>query len=284
MYKIFDGAFNITNVCNLTCAGCESFNNFAFKNHYQYKDFAHYYEKWSTLVDINIVTIHGGEPFTNPDILNWAKALKDLWPNARRRYVSANGTLIKNHIETCKQLLNLGWYIDISIHDPAFETEIVETIEQVLAGQHYQIVQRGDQIKYVRSNSRTPLFVYYTTTDFISSARAGVEKGKWKFHRSNAEQAHKVCVDGLPPCSYFHKGKLYQCHLTGLAQDIIKQFPIEDHAIDLLNEYQGGDPFEPLDDFFATLHKPMPQCTLCPQSDKTHCIAPMPTKKPLPLL
>ena len=72
MYQIFDGAFNITNVCNLTCNGCESFNNYLFRNHFRFDDYKHKYEKWSKLVKINVVTIHGGEPFTNPDIVNWA--------------------------------------------------------------------------------------------------------------------------------------------------------------------------------------------------------------------
>lgn len=274
MYQIFDGAFNITNVCNLTCSGCESFNNYIFRNHFRFEDYKDKYLKWSKLVAINIVTIHGGEPFTNPDIVNWARGLKQLWPNAYKHYVSTNGTFIKTKKDVCKQLLDLGWYIDVCVHDPALEDGIHTAIEQAI-DKPYRIINANDEIRYVAHNSHKPYFVVYKTTDFISSAKTGIDNGKWKFHRSNKTAAHQVCLGGEPPCTHFNKGKMYQCHLTSVSEDLIKQFPIEDYAVNLLQKYKGADPDDDLTDFFDNLHKPLPQCELCPQSYKTHNIAPL---------
>ena len=279
MYRIFDGAFNITNVCNLTCSGCESFNNFNFRNHFRFEDYKDLYKRWSEIVSINVITLHGGEPFTNPDILNWAAGLKHLWPDAVKHYVSSNGSLLKNHIDTAKQLLDLGWYIDISIHDTNLTKDIKNSIKEVLNEKPYKIVNFEDEVRYVAHNSNHPYFILYQTTDFISSAKKGVKNNKWQFHRSNSTLAHKVCLGGEPPCTHFNKGLMYQCHLTSVSADLIQQFPLEDHAIDLLQQYKPAHPDDDLTEFFEKLHKPMPQCTLCPQSAKTHCIAPLATKK-----
>jgi organic radical activating enzyme len=279
MYRIFDGAFNITNVCNLTCSGCESFNNFNFRNHFRFDDYKDLYKRWSEIVSINVITLHGGEPFTNPDIVNWAAGLKHLWPNANKPYVSTNGSLLKNHIETAKQLLDLGWYIDVSIHDTNLTKDIENSIKEVLNEKPYKIVNFEDEIRYVAHNSNRPYFILYQTTDFISSAKKGVKNNKWQFHRSNSTLAHKVCLGGEPPCTHFNKGLMYQCHLTSVSADLIKQFPLEDHAIDLLQQYKPAHPDDDLSEFFETLHKPMPQCELCPESTKTHCIAPLAKKK-----
>ena len=279
MYQIFDGAFNITNVCNLTCNGCESFNNYLFRNHFRFDDYKHKYEKWSKLVKINVITIHGGEPFTNPDIVNWAAGLKQLWPNANQHYVSTNGTLMKNKIDICKKLIDLGWYIDISIHDTDLQKDIENSIKEVLNEKPHKVVNFEDETRYVAHNSNRPYFILYQTTDFISSAKKGVKNNKWQFHRSNSTLAHKVCLGGEPPCTHFNKGKMYQCHLTSVSEDLIKQFPLEEYAVDLLEQYKGADPDDDLTEFFETLHKPMPQCELCPESTKTHCIAPLAKKK-----
>jgi len=279
MYRIFDGAFNITNVCNLTCSGCESFNNFNFRNHFRFDDYKYLYKRWSEQVSINIVTIHGGEPFTNPDILNWAHGLKELWPDAVKHYVSSNGSLLKNHIDTAKQLLDLGWYIDISVHDRALYNDIEPAIKTILEDRPYRVVQNGEDTKLVGHNNNQTYFNIYETIDFISSARVGIDKGKWQFHSSNKKAAHRVCLGGEPPCTHFNKGLLYQCHLTSVSADLIQQFPLEQRAVELLQQYKPAHPDDDLTDFFQTLHKPMPQCALCPESSKTHCISPLATKK-----
>ena len=52
--------FYITNVCNLTCDKCRSFNNYDFKGHYEFDR-----EKmlqWSKRLTIDVIAILGGEP------------------------------------------------------------------------------------------------------------------------------------------------------------------------------------------------------------------------------
>ena len=60
-------------------------------------------------------------------------------------------------------------------------------------------------------------------------------------------------------------------HLTSVSEDLVAQFIV----MDLLQQYNGANPDDDLTEFFENLHKPMLQCELCPQSYKTHNIAPL---------
>ena len=65
----------ITNVCNLTCEQCNRFNNFDFKGWQRWSDHADQYQQWAKLIDLKSITILGGEPLLNPDIVSWVRGL-----------------------------------------------------------------------------------------------------------------------------------------------------------------------------------------------------------------
>ena len=74
--------FYITNVCNLTCRGCNRFNNYNFKGHQLWADHANAYEAWAKRLDLPRIVIIGGEPTLNPDLELWASNLRRLWPDS----------------------------------------------------------------------------------------------------------------------------------------------------------------------------------------------------------
>ena len=43
--------FYITNVCNLTCQGCNRFNSFKFKGWQKWEDYADTYKQWSEQIE-----------------------------------------------------------------------------------------------------------------------------------------------------------------------------------------------------------------------------------------
>ena len=281
-FNVFDGAFNITMVCNLTCDGCESFNNYNFKGHLKYADYAHYYKEWSKKISVDIVTIHGGEPFTNPDIVNWGVNLKQLWPTAEEYYVATNGTMLKIKSEAAKKLIELGYYLNVCVHDPAMYDDIRDQLEFVLQDYAYHMVPNDIGIQYIDFETNERLAILETTYHFKKSAIDYIKDKTWYMHRSNEEDAYDVCLENNNPCNFFHKGLLYQCQLTALKEDLFLQFSIEPEAVDLLKKYKHGDPFmsaKELKRFFGNHNKPIPQCTLCPGCNDTHPIYPMSKKK-----
>jgi len=281
-HVIEDAAFNITNTCNLTCDGCESFNNYNFRGHVKFADYADYYTKWSELVDIEIVTVHGGEPFTNPDIMTWVLELKKLWPDAEEHYVATNGTLLGTKADLARQIIDTGYYLNICVHDPAMYDEIKHNLHEIIKDRKYKTVKVDEGIEYYDRKTRQRLAVLETTYYFIKNAIDHIQDKTWYLHHSNINDAYQLCIGEDEPCNFFHKGKLYQCHLTALKDDLFLQFSIEPRAVDLLKQYRAGDPFstkQELDAFFANHNRPIPQCTLCPGCDDTHPIFPMATKK-----
>ena len=71
--------FYITNVCNLSCAGCNRFNNYKFKGLQRWDDYKDIYRRWSEELHVTkYIGILGGEPMLNPDFMNWLEGVKIL--------------------------------------------------------------------------------------------------------------------------------------------------------------------------------------------------------------
>jgi organic radical activating enzyme len=81
----------ITNVCNLSCTHCQSFNNFAFKGHQLWDDYQNEYANLSTRIEFDRLQIIGGEPTLNPDFEKWVTGISNLWPNSKLE-ISTNGS------------------------------------------------------------------------------------------------------------------------------------------------------------------------------------------------
>lgn len=281
-FSIGDAAFNISMTCNLTCEGCESFNNYNFKGQVKFADYADYYKEWSKKLNIKTVTIHGGEPFTNPDILNWVTNLKRLWPTADEYYVATNGTILRNKITVARQVVDQGYFINVTVHDPAMYEDIRNQLEEVLEPYDYLIRKMDLGYEYYDKHTEQIYGLIEYNYHFKKSAIDYIKDKTWYMHRSDPTQAYKTCLEDLSPCNFFHKGMLYQCQLTALRDDLFLQFSIEPEAVDLLKKYKHGDPFYPMNKlrkFFKSHNRPIPQCTLCPGCPDTHPIFPMAKKK-----
>ena len=284
-FYIADSTFYITHSCNLTCYNCETYNNRRFKGHYKWNDYKDDYVEWSKKVDLGIINIHGGEPFTNPDIEHWAEGLKKLWPHGKDYTVSTNGTFVEKKQDLTKRLIDLGWRLDVSVHDPSTFDSILTSIARVFKTYNLKIKKQdnGEYVFYSVKNDQiiaTVLPQYY----FLKNSTKYIEKGVIHMHRSNIEKAHTLCqeYDNMPPCRWFVAGRLYKCHLTAISNDLINQFNIEKEAVDLLKKYKSASPYDSqkeIYNFIKNLKEPLKQCTLCPESSVTYPIYPLSNKK-----
>lgn len=285
-FYIADSTFYITHSCNLTCHNCETYNNRKFKGHYTWEKYKKDYEKWSMIVDLGIVNIHGGEPFSHPGLLDWARELKQLWPNADDYTVSTNGTLIKNKQKLAKDIIDLGWRLDVSVHDPITFEEITQSIIDLFDNKKVRLEKQEKTGEHIISDLSTNKVIatvlpqYY----FLKNSTKYIKQGKIFMHRSNIRNAHKLCqeYDNMPPCRWFVAGKLFKCHLTAISKDLINQFTIEEEAVKLLEKYTPASPYDELqslNEFFKMLDKPLEQCTLCPENNRTFPIYPLSKKK-----
>jgi organic radical activating enzyme len=285
-YYLEDGVFYITNVCNLTCDHCESYNNLNFKGHFIWKDYEDSWKEWSKLVRLERINIHGGEPITNPDLINWAKNLIKLWPDATEHYISSNGTLLKNNLDLCRELIDLGWNFDVVAHDPAHYDEIFQNITAILTPYDYTVnlVDPLTNRFEFRSKTNSKLLMSLEKAyHFIQKSQRLVENGVVMMHRNDPDKAYKICQSDCVPAGWFMKGGIYHCHLTSLADEITKQFKVEEYAENLLKSFKPcmpSDTDEEKDKFFNTVgKKSIKQCTLCPEKEIKFPIYPLDTKK-----
>jgi radical SAM protein with 4Fe4S-binding SPASM domain len=113
-YRPFDGViliWNLTNGCNLYCKHCYSSAN-------QERDKELTLEEIKRVADdlpsakVKFVILSGGEPLLREDLFSIAKLLKE---KGVRTYLSTNGLLLEEHIESIKENFD---YVGISVDGP----------------------------------------------------------------------------------------------------------------------------------------------------------------------
>jgi organic radical activating enzyme len=244
MIRIFPVVeFYITNVCNLTCRGCNRFNNYNFKGHQLWADHADQYELWSRRLDLPRIVIIGGEPTLNPDLELWASNLRRLWPDAVIM-VQTNGTYQRPEHLTFWNKYRVGF--GVSLHDPA-------TADQISANW----------------KNRAGIFEAYT---FHQSAVIE-QNEKYTLHSGDPAETFAWC--GMKHDHTMYNGKLYKCPAMSNLPDFDQQFNLQlsDQQRKLLYNYQplSADCSDTeLEQFMATRDQHIPQCEFCPQNLKWH--------------
>jgi organic radical activating enzyme len=286
-YSLKEGLFYITNVCNLTCEHCESYNNLNFKGHFSWKEHGEQYKEWSKIVSLDRINIHGGEPVTNPDLYEWADNLIKLWPDTIESYISSNGTLLGNKIELCRELINMGWNLDIVVHDPSQLTEVLNTIKEILKVYNFKIRHtdpKKKRIEFRTADTDKLLLSLEQVYHFIPKSQKLVENGVIYMHRNDPDKSYALCTGTCDhPAGWFLRGGIYHCYMTSLAYDITSQFKVEEYAEKLLKDYKPcllSDPEEVKEEFFNIVgKKSIKQCTLCPDKGINFPIFPLNPKK-----
>jgi organic radical activating enzyme len=267
-FIIEQGLFYITNVCNLTCHGCETFNNRKFKGHSTWEDYKQHYIEWSKKTEIDFITVIGGEPFSNPDLINWLTGLKAAWPNCKNMNICTNGTYLGANVSIIQKCIDLDIWLDISCHEPVLYNKIQNSLETILKDNNYDytLTHENQTLKYYLNDQLIARI--YTAYTFQQSSQKYIKDGVIHMHNSDIEKSHKLCTEKLGQCHSFVKGNLYKCYLTGISQDLTQQFQIENSAKELLNSYKYCSPFdsiENIDIFLKKIKNPIQQCKLCPE-------------------
>lgn len=271
-YSIGLGQFYITNVCNLTCDQCISFNNRMFKGHYDWKDYEKEYTAWSQILDIKSASIIGGEAFTHPRLEEWAVNLKKLWHDVEDFSVVTNGTFLKTKVELSRKLIDLGYWLEINHHQPENHSDVLDQLKNILSVYDYTSVE--DRDFFVKGKRVAKLERDFI---FLNNAQKLIRKNTTYFWDSDPDIAHDNCLG--PNCHYFNKGRLHKCWFMAVAEDFVDQFKVEKRAVDLLKQYRGASPYdENLDEFFTNLLNTIPQCKLCPEEHSQYPITFMPKK------
>lgn len=288
-FRLAQANFYITNVCNLACRGCWSLNNLAVSGHCDWQHSQARVEQWARLVDIDSVSIVGGEPLLHPDLDQWVKELRRLWPQTDQEFtIVTNGTQLKHSKpDLIKDWFELGVALEISVHDPEHWPEISQWCQDLLSdlAEPYEIQVRMNQ-GLIRHDhvlgDGTRLIALAQHWQFYPAALKSLAHGSLEFHTSDASTAHDNCA--VRQCHYFVDGIMYKCPLTAAAAaGIPQQFRMQDRHRQLLAKIKGCDPLTTTDlaSWFRSLDRTIPQCSLCPEyPQQREPIWPLPTTKP----
>lgn len=248
MIKLFPVVeFYITNVCNLSCRGCNRFNDLNFKGHQRWADHADAYEAWSKRLDLPRITIIGGEPTLNPDLELWVSNLRRLWPDSVIM-IQTNGTYRRPEHLTFWNKYRVGF--GISLHDPLTANTIREN----------WLKDGFPESGFIEAYTFHQRTIIQQDDHFV-------------LHHSNAELAFNAC--DMKHDHTMYQGLLYKCPAMSNLPDFDKQFDLrlDENQRKLLYEYKplsADCSEEDLQDFLKNKNTSIAQCEFCPQHLRWH--------------
>ena len=245
--------FYITNVCNLTCEHCRSFNNFKFTGFYEYNQ--ENIDKWAEKIDIKHYSVIGGEPTLHPRLEQWLRGLRQAWPNSVAELIT-NGTHLSKVKNLHHMLAEYDYELQISIHGHNLRELIAKEI----------FLAFGEcEIKAIESNRlwlRTKKGVKIDLQNGEFFQEGIFTNGELKLYDSDPNKAFRNC---LKSCNHMIGDKIYKCAVLGLLPEFLRQ---QGKTVTHSLSYQGVD----VDAFDReTLHhlsNPVPHCSICPESPK----------------
>lgn len=263
--------FYITNVCNLTCKGCNRFNNHDFRGYQKWKDYQSIYAEWSRQVDIGCITILGGEPLLNPTFKEWLTGISNLWPKNIVRVVT-NGWQL-NKVSGLYDLLSShkNMQLWVGIHNKAHKNRIFSIVQQFLTKPLFFDHDNSDPYREyldVSDANQVSLRIEYNWW-FHQGAIIHDADGKMTLHQSDPNKAHDICH--MKSCHHFIKGKLYKCGVVAVLPEFDQQHPLtlSPQDRDLMLAYQPLEITSSLvekHNFINSLSKTIPQCRFCPEN------------------
>ena len=271
--------FYITNVCNLTCSGCNRYNNYKFSGWQNYDDYAKIIQQWSEKINIIKPMILGGEPLLNPTINKWIRGIRAAWPNEYSPQIISNGTRIDQVdglYEACRDTQS---WIGISLHRDQDWEPILTRVRNFLSfniGEGKKINANVDSDYQFIDFNGVQVHIWLTT-DFLQNNIIERLDGTRTLYNSDPVKAHAACPQVAHKNYHMINGKIYKCGPAPLMAEFDLQYPFDISAEDrALIHTDPGLSIEEFDErgaeFFANIDNPIPQCKFCPESFEWHKI------------
>lgn len=262
--------FYITNNCNLTCSGCNRFNDRNFTGYQKWQDYASDYQQWASQLDIGYMSIMGGEPLMNPTFYQWLDGIMQLWPG-RRVIIPINGTLLHKHQRLYPVLQhNSNVMLDVSLHNKQQKAAIVQQIHDFLVG---PCTHEFDNTRYLEKLTITDangvrVVVRHSWWFHQGALTTDTVTGRPTLHTSDPERAHAICHSQT--CHHFDRGRLYKCGPSALFPELDRQFGLEltDRQRQLMlsvRSLAADDAPQVKQQFLSGIKDSIPQCEFCPE-------------------
>ena len=266
--------FYITNVCNLSCQGCNRFNDLHFKGHQLWKDYAEIINRWAEKIRIDQIVVMGGEPLLNPSIKEWIQGL--YWAFGSNIQIMSNGTYI-DRVPGLYSVVKENWtWLGVSIHENQSRELIHEKIRKFLGDGVFEIEKNTKAGGVHRFVSKDHVEVEtWNYTHFTKNAMKINDRGRYTLHDNPPENAFRVCAFQQHKNYHFIRGKIYRCGPVALFPELDDQLDLDLSVEDkkLIRAYLplGIDEYDSRsDEFFDHIDDMIPQCKFCSADDTYH--------------
>lgn len=192
--------FHVIDNCNLNCRRCQHFSNIAEKESFAdfdvvKKDFI----RLSHLVDdINTIAILGGEPLLNPQLEEYIKMIRSLFPHSRLEIIT-NGILVRKMPQTLIDSIN--------DNDALVNVSYYPVLENCIE----------DIVNFLQNNK-----IHYLIGKHIDYFSKKLSLTPEKLPAVDMQTKFDNCRDAC--CTTLRNGKLYPCYLPATAFVLNKRF------------------------------------------------------------
>ena len=274
-----DVAIIINNTCNLSCNSCASLQCYNFSGTYLWSAQAAIYQQWSRVADFPNIDILGGEPFLNPELLEWCTNIRALWPHSEIS-VQTNGTLLglPHNRELSRQIISLGVSLYISCHAASDYPVIEQYLHDIFSGYAHVSIQDQEDIDGVAAYRTEPFLgrtwsidgrvvVNHLLVDLMHpNYIRGVDHNTVRMGSGgDRELSHSLCPYSTN-CYTLQHGLLYKCPAVFNYAAAQHQVHYEPHADAILSKYRACSPYdtaEQIEKFFSSMDSSIEACTLC---------------------
>jgi len=279
MKKVNSAEFNITNVCNLACTGCNRFNNLNLTGYEDWKKHRKAYENFSKHVKVKYLHVLGGEPLMHPMIKDILYDVRSWYPTQNIRLVT-NGLLLHKVKGLFESIVSNKITLGIYIHNKEWRMPVYKKLRELTNSEL--------KLKWIINDEGWPLaeFEFNDCTHsinlaehFYQNALGEPNQDRLQPHVSDAEKAFNACETRCPT---FNGGKFYKCPISHALPDVVRQknnIYYTQKQKDLIDTfpYVSCDDVQsfPDDKFEALLSEKIDQCSLCPEKFEFHKIAKM---------
>lgn len=274
MRKLDFVEFYITNSCNLSCDGCNRFNNLNLTGHQDWLKHRDDYKIFLANVECKFITVLGGEPTMHPMINTVLSDLRSYFPTKKIELVT-NGLLLHKVKGLWNTIVEKKISVDINVHNRQWRVPIYENLVKLI-GQRFKLHWMNNQSFATAWFTHNGVKHRFTcSSDFMQNS-LGDPHGKLTPYQSDREKAWLACYSKCPTIA---DGKFFKCPISHCMPVAVRQrndIEYTDEQKSLIDTFPHilckDIQNVSVEDFDKLVHKSIAQCSLCPEHFTPHRI------------
>jgi len=200
----------LTQVCNLSCAGCSTYSDYAHRGYADWSQTQRWLQQWLQLIRVEDIGFMGGEPMINPQVLTWLEGVRELLPNSRIRFPT-NGLLVERNWHVVEWLYRDGNAIlKITNHT---DGAVLNLIDRLRSTYTWEPVREYGIDRWVTD---TGLRLQINRPEQFTQTFQGTYNTMLPW-QSDPDQAYANCHQQT--CPMLWKERIYKCSTSALTQD-----------------------------------------------------------------